>query len=155
MTTHQPAPKSALTDDQITSAYFAVLMNKDGELGDALRAVADAAVAAHVAQQVPDEKWISVDERLPESGRPVLATYLNRCGKPRRIRAEWMAAKTLEVAPDDDSISEYDDDTDAFYLPQGWYEIIDNWDDFRTIVVTEGEVSHWMPLPAPPQGEKK
>ncbi len=32
----------------------------------------------------------------------------------------------------------------------GWYECINNWDDYTEVAIHEGEPSHWMPLPAPP-----
>ena len=56
------------------------------------------------------------------------------------------------IESDDDSeISEYDEATDCCYTPEGWYEKIDNWGDYSSVAVVEGEVTHWMPLPAPPQ----
>ena len=95
--------------------------------------------------------WVPVTERMPDSGCVVLACYTNRAGKLRRIRAEWVAAKTQESGGDSD-IGEYDEATDTYYDPQGWYERIDNWDDgFSAVGVSEGEVTHWMHLPDPPQ----
>jgi hypothetical protein len=108
-----------------------------------------AVLAAIAAQPVaPEQTWISVDERMPESGRSVLAYYLNRLGNGRRIRASWVAAKTNEAALDDDGY--YDEETDTFYFPKGWYEQIDNSDEYTCIAVCEGQITHWMPLPAPP-----
>lgn len=95
--------------------------------------------------------WVPVAERMPASGLPVLACYKNSHGNWRRIRAEWVAAKTQESG-DNSDIGEYDEATDTYYDPQGWYERIDNWDDgFSAVGVNQGEVTHWMPLPAPPQ----
>lgn len=94
--------------------------------------------------------WVPVTERMPASGVTVLACHTNRAGNVRRIRAEWAAAKTIESDAESE-ISEYDEAADCFYDPEGWYEKIDNWGDFRSVVVVEGEVTHWMPLPAPPQ----
>jgi Protein of unknown function (DUF551) len=94
--------------------------------------------------------WIPVSERLPASGVTVLACYDNRSGRLRRIRASWVAAKSCESSPESE-IGEYDEETDCYYDPEGWYEKIDNWGDFTAVAVCEGEVTHWMPLPAPPQ----
>ena len=95
--------------------------------------------------------WVPVTERMPDSGCVVLACYTKRAGKLRVIRAEWVAAKTQESGGDSD-IGEYDEATDTYYDPQGWYERIDNWDDgFSAVGVSEGEVTHWMHLPDPPQ----
>lgn len=41
-------------------------------------------------------------------------------------------------------------DADGVGLEGGWYECINNWDDYTEVAIHEGEPSHWMPLPAPP-----
>jgi hypothetical protein len=97
----------------------------------------------------PTIKPVPVAERLPEPGKKVLAHYLNALGKPRTIIAEWVPAKTREDSPDGD-LGEYDDETDLFYWPEGWYEQIENWDDFTALLVDEGEITHWQPLPRGP-----
>lgn len=95
-------------------------------------------------------RWVRVAERMPASGVVVLACYKNSHGNWRRIRAEWVAEKTQESI-DPSILGEYDEATDTYYDPQGWYERIDNWDDgFSAVGVTQGEVTHWMPLPEPP-----
>ena len=99
--------------------------------------------------------WVPVTERLPESERTVLAYYLNSHGKGRRIRAEYIAAKTkgADDGWDSDSPADYDEATDQYYWPAGWYEVIDNWDDLTHMAIHEGDVTHWMPLPAAPSAE--
>jgi len=98
--------------------------------------------------------WVPVEDRLPASGRTVLAFYANSVGRVRRIRAQYAERWTIEVdaatADPDTECVEYNESADAFYLLEGWYECIDNWDAFVRIAVTEGQVSHWMPLPAAP-----
>lgn len=96
--------------------------------------------------------WVPVTERMPESERTVLAYYLNSHGKGRRIRAEYIAAKTkgADDGWDSDSTADYDEATDQYYWPAGWYEVIDNWDDLTHMAIHEGDVTHWMPLPAAP-----
>lgn len=118
--------------------------------------------AAYIAALSPDVvraliaacTWVAVAERLPASGRTVLAFYLNSVGRVRRIRAQYVERWTIEVdaatADPDTECVEYSESADAFYLLEGWYECIDNWDAFVRIAVTEGQVSHWMPLPAAP-----
>jgi hypothetical protein len=107
-------------------------------------------IDAHSAPVQPEPvAWIPVAERMPASGVTVLACYTNRSGNVRRIRAEWVAAKTIE-SDGDSEIGEYDEATDCCYDPEGWYEKIDNWGDYSSVVVNEGEVTHWMPLPAHP-----
>lgn len=95
-------------------------------------------------------KWIPVTERLPASGVEVLACYRS-LGGWHIIRAHWAAANTVESGSESD-IGEYDEATDQYYDPQGWYEQIDNWDTYSRVTVIQGEISHWMPMPAPPAG---
>lgn len=98
------------------------------------------------------EAWIDASVELPKSGVIVLACYRNSLGKLRRIRAQWVAAKTQEAHPETDG-GEYDEDADAYWTPEGWYECIDNWDEYSS-VVCEGKVTHWMPLPPPPAAQE-
>ena len=94
-------------------------------------------------------RWIPVAERMPENGVTVLAAYQNELGNWRRIRARWIAAKTVESYGDSD-IGEYDEATDTYYDPEGWYECMENWDEYAYVAVHHGEPTHWMPLPEAP-----
>lgn len=98
--------------------------------------------------------WISVSEQLPKTGAPVLACYKNSHGKFSRVRAKFIPAKT-EEAGSDDEFFEYDEETDAYYLPEGWYECINNWDDYTAVAIYEGKVEYWMELPPAPNESEK
>lgn len=63
----------------------------------------------------------------------------NRNNMPRTVMACWL---TDEQAAETDA--------DGVGLEGGWYECIDNWDDYTEVAIHEGEPSHWMPLPARP-----
>ena len=94
--------------------------------------------------------WIPVTERLPSCRQPVLACYTNGYGRGRTIRAQWLAKFQQESDDIDNFYAEYDEETDTYYDPEGWYELIDNWDEYSSVGVTEGIITHWMPLPAAP-----
>lgn len=98
--------------------------------------------------------WALAADRLPVSGKSVLAFYLNSHGKGRRIRAEYIARWTVQAEgfdPDPDTeCVEYSEQDDAYYILEGWYELIDNWDDYSRIAVNEGVVTHWMDMPTDP-----
>ena len=108
---------------------------------------------------------VPVSERLPEPNTKVLAHYFNKLGKGRTVCAIWVPAKTRvsDNDIDEDLEFEYDDETDQFYWPEGWYEAIENWEEFGYLKVYEGEVAYWQPLPkwpanalpAPQAGEGK
>ena len=108
--------------------------------------------APSVTATAQGDGWIPVSERLPESERTVLAFYLNSHGMGRRVRAEYIAAKTKSADDgwDSDEPADYDEQADEYFWPAGWYEVMDNWDDLTHMVIHEGEVTHWMPLPAAP-----
>jgi hypothetical protein len=76
----------------------------------------------------------------PMTGKKVILFYMNRNAKARTVMARWL---TDEQAAETDA--------DGVGLEGGWYECIDNWDDYTEVAIHEGEPSHWMPLPAPPQ----
>ncbi len=94
---------------------------------------------------------VAVSERLPEPGKKVIAYYLNALGNSRTILAEWVPAKTkADDGLTDDDFAEYDEESDEYYWPEGWYEVIENWDDYGAVFVNEGEITHWRPLPPGP-----
>jgi hypothetical protein len=92
---------------------------------------------------------VPVSERLPEPGIKVLAHYFNSHGKSRTVCARWIPAKfeTADSDTYDDDFLEYDEESDTFYWPEAWYEEIENWDDYGSVKINEGEVTHWQPLP--------
>ena len=92
--------------------------------------------------------WISVTERLPEPGVPVLATF-RAYARNEVIRAEYSDGKSLEVDPEhemDDAI--YDEENDRYLCPVGWFER-NYYEDVHWNVY--GPVTHWMPLPEGPK----
>lgn len=98
-------------------------------------------------------QWISVKDELPGSTRKVLAVYKNKLGHWRTIIAKWIEAKTLEAEGDcwEYELTEYDEDSDCYWVKPGWFECIENWDEYTMITVHEGEITHWMPLPPKPE----
>lgn len=96
-------------------------------------------------------EWFIASEEMPEHGKPVIAYYKNCHGKGRRVIAEYIARWTEESGCDECN-DEYSEEKDTYYLCEGWYERVDNWGDFSSIFVGEGEVTHWLPLPSCPGG---
>ena len=99
--------------------------------------------------------WRTASE-LPEKGQIVIATYLNQFGKRRRVRAVYIRQyEEEEGSEDDESCVEYCEEQDEWYLKEGWYELIDNWDNYSSVAIVEGVVDYWMPMPPAPKGEVK
>ena len=101
-------------------------------------------------QRVP--RWISVEERLPESGVRVLVTAKTPGGHKYVCDAFHAEKFSISSEYGDELACEYNPEKDEYFLEEGWYEVIKNWDDYSSIVIQD-QVTHWMPLPEPPEEE--
>ena len=102
-------------------------------------------------------EWTKIAERMPEPGKAVLACInVPRYNKPPEfnqviLRAVWYP-RWYEVANTDDEVAEYSEDKDEYYLKEGWYE----WNqEEETHFFVSDPVTHWMPLPDPPNKEDR
>lgn len=92
--------------------------------------------------------WIGVDDRLPPDDTPVLVAVTGGIGWPV-LRASYARRFTLEVGVGvEDSAGEYDEKTDTYYCGEGWFEM-NCYEETHWRI--EGAVTHWMPLPDPPE----
>ena len=96
------------------------------------------------------DKWTPVEKGTPESGEHCLLTCEIRPGKRYVCDGYFAKAKTIKCEDSGETACEYDEATDEFYLLEGWYEVIKNWDDFTSIAIQD-RVTHWKPLPEFPE----
>ena len=107
-----------------------------------------------ISNGVTVQEWISVKDRLPENGVHVLL-----CCETHRYGGEIAgkyvcdgyyaeANKIIAGGFPEECDCEYSEEDDEYYLREGWYEVIKNWDDYNSVAVKDF-VTHWMPLPQP------
>lgn len=105
---------------------------------------------------IKNNEWISVDERLPESGVHCLISctvkrFDGTHGQYVCVGYYAEKFKQLAYGVDDDCVAEYNEENDVYYIAEGWYEVIKNWDDYGFVAIDD-LVTHWMPLPEAPKG---
>ena len=101
------------------SAHIAALQMEIEKLRGA------AAPVAKESAELLEQRWIPVEERLPEYGARVLAFNM-------RAKNKYIGIWTREKDPGDGN--------DCWFDSAGWWYAFD-------------EITHWMPLPEPPEVE--
>lgn len=103
----------------------------------------------------PVQKWISVKDRLPEPEQEVFVCVRSKISNysyvccAMHVPENWYRQSSV-FCWDFECYDEYDEEQDDYIVKQGWYESIHNWDDY-SVVGIEDIVTHWMPLPQPPE----
>lgn len=98
-------------------------------------------------------KWTPVSEGKPKSGKHVFVTCEFGSGE-YVCDAFWADKFSVECSMESDIDPDYDEETDAFYFPEGWWEIVKNWGDYSYIAIYD-RVTAWMPKPKPYDGEEE
>lgn len=132
---------------QLSAAELRRQHNRITELEAQLEAIGAGGVSPMIAGA---DRWVSVDVRLPEPGKPVLLDI----GKKYPIRAMWAAKHTVEAGDDDTDWAEYVEADDMYYSPEGWYEWNENEETHWSV---PDKPIAWSELPAAPSiaGETK
>ena len=106
------------------------------------------------AKTIISSSWISVKDKLPETGVYVLAVCKVSTiggGEGYYICDAFYTSKFSHFARNwDDMECDYNEENDEYYFPEGWWEVIRNWDNYSCVAI-EDEVVYWMPLPEPPK----
>ena len=108
-----------------------------------------------------ESKWISVNEKLPEAEMRVLVCAETRCTdgkKYRHITAAmyedgnvWREDSSWNFN-DFNNLESYDEEKDDWKIPKGWWEYTIYNDDEGNYMIDDF-VTHWIPLPEPPESE--
>lgn len=122
-----------------------------------------------LAAECQKHRWIPVEDGLPTPNEKVLVSFREkirwskederwRKGKCTAIYIPQYTIKSEDLWTDcDESLEEYNEKADTLYVKEGWYEVIEHWDDY-THVAINCEVVAWQPLPElyrPEKGEQQ
>lgn len=110
-------------------------------------------VLEEVSSAQPEQRWIPCDKELPETGQDVIlcCAVKNIYGKLRRYICVGYYVHKYEMESNvnwDEGCDEYREEDDKFYVLEGWYERIHNWDDYGSVAISDFTLA-WMPLPEP------
>lgn len=108
--------------------------------------------AALDGQPAPSE-WRPIDT-APKNGSRMLIAYQTYLGKWRRVIAFYASKLAVEQNDYESDWCEYDEANERYFLPEGWYECIENLDDYSSVHMSGIEPTHWMPLPPAPGKEE-
>lgn len=87
-----------------------------------------------------ETKWVTLPGHLPPSGIPVFLDI----GEKYPIRAMWAAKHTVEAGDDDLDWADYEESSDMYYAPEGWYEWNCHEEKHWSV---NGTIVAWMYLP--------
>ena len=109
------------------------------------------------SQPILTPQWISVKERLPKAEQEVRVACKTRTSGYRYQCQGFYVPRGIyredsEFTWDYEACDEYDEERDDYLVNEGWYERIHNWDEYGAVSIGD-IVTHWMPLPEPPEGE--
>jgi hypothetical protein len=101
--------------------------------------------------------WIPVSERLPENNTKVQVTGVRYSEYTKkniyvRFNAKYIGKHSIKVDDmwsycEDYTWNDYVEEEDEYYVKEGWYETIENWDDYTEVYVNDYKVIAWQPLP--------
>ena len=99
-------------------------------------------------EALKEPHWIPCSERKPED--TAIVTVETKTFKNKYVcEAVWIPRWSKKAEFDDwEDCSEYNEDEDEYYVLEGWYERVHNWDEYSFVGI-EDDVIAWMPLPEP------
>jgi hypothetical protein len=103
--------------------------------------------------------WIPVSERLPDNNTKVQVTGVRYSEYTKkniyvRFNAKYIGKHSIKVDDmwpycEDYTWNDYVEEEDEYYVNEGWYETIENWDDYTEVYVNDYKVIAWQLLPEP------
>lgn len=101
----------------------------------------------------PPNEWVSVEEGLPDAEKEVRLFCVTTNGYKYQCQGFYvppgMRRDDSDYSWDWECCDQYDEDSDDYFVNPGWYESSHSWDEYSAFGIAD-KVTHWMPLPAPP-----
>mgnify|MGYP000951586686 CR=1 FL=1 len=94
--------------------------------------------------------WRPVSEK-PEKGQEVIISYVDCYGNRVLSMGSYVSRFNESAEYDDDSVCEYCEEKDEYYLLEGWYESTNN-SEYDSWLLKE-KVDMWLPIPPAGEGE--
>lgn len=114
------------------------------------------AIIADMPTLTPSNEWVSVEERLPKAEKEVRLFCITSNGYKYQCQGFYvppgMHRDDSDYSWDWECCEQYDEDSGDYFVNPGWYESVHNWDEYSAFGIAD-KVTHWMPLPAPPEKE--
>jgi len=84
---------------------------------------------------------------------PLLVVCARSSGKLVRLIAVYCSKHREEAGEEyiDSDWCDYDESTDTYYCPEGWYEQIKNWDELSAVHISDMKPVLWQELPSLPE----
>ena len=126
---------------------------------DQVDALMDAArgILQEISAFTSPNEWVSVDERMPETEKEVRLFCITSNGYKYQCQGFYvppgMHRDDSDYSWDWECCEQYDEDSDDYFVNPGWYESCHNWDEYSAFGIPD-KVTHWMPLPSPPEKEE-
>ena len=120
----------------------------------------EAIVLHHLIEEMPTVEpatnWTPCadGQNLPQSEKQVLLTCISDNERIYECKGYYLAKHSKEIGCADDLESDYDEETDRNYCPEGFYECIENWGDYSFVYIND-TVLAWQPLPEPYRADQK
>ena len=105
-------------------------------------------IIADLPSAQPEQHWIPCSEKMPSE--TVIATVETKVFRHRYVcEAVWVPRWTWKASFDEwEDCSEYKEEDDEYYVLEGWYERIHNWDEYAYVAIDDNVIA-WTPMPIP------
>jgi hypothetical protein len=91
-------------------------------------------------------QWISVEDRLPDTGRSVLICWQTKIEKLQRVSRGWYAHKhSILDEGDYYEQADYSEEKDDYYFPEGFWEV--PWEAEAAYPLSN--ITHWAEIQLP------